>query len=467
MASVRLTHSALAMRGVLAERQPHGPWALLVLAGVLSSATARAQNMDTFYLAGDAALQGGAITANARGGGSIWYNPAGLAKLPGLRFDVNVSAYALGFGDHADVEAANPSTTVTRLSVLDLRAVPAAMSLTQRFGKVGVGFGVFVPNADATYLRTRVQQPAQAGFPAVDFGVHIDSSEEEYFGGPSFGIPLGPGVDIGASLFVHYRTDLAVAAIDAAIEGDDGFAASVTSHQLYDSIQVGVQPVLGVQLRPTNKWQLGFTLRFPSFRVYQILQTILVETSTSTDAPGEHRSEFDEFVGFSASMVKPPRLHAGVSHEFGLTRLAVDASYQFPLYNPDVDQDLGPLFNLRIGGKHRLKETLQLGGGIFTNRSSLRSAKRFGDAKIDYYGLTAALHLGTPYEVAERNGRKLRPFSWLNFGSTVALSYSIGLGDVVRAQVGLNRDENVIYREVQASVTAHELVLTWASSISE
>ncbi len=32
-----------------------------------------------------------------------------------------------------------------------------------------------------------------------------------------------------------------------------------------------------------------------------------------------------------------------------------DASYQFPLYNPDVDQDLGPLFNLRIGGKHRLE----------------------------------------------------------------------------------------------------------------
>lgn len=457
------------MRHALVRRRlrQYGRGGLLALGSLLSCVTARAQNMDTFYLAGDAALQGGAITADARGGGSIWYNPAGLSQLPGLRFDVNVSAYALGFGDHADLEATLPGTTVTRLSVLDLRAVPAAMSLTQRFGKVGLGFGVFVPNQDATYLRTRVQQPAQDDFPAVDFGVHIDSAEKEYFGGPSFGIEVAPGVDVGASLFVHYRTDLAIAAIDAAIEGDDGFAASVTSHQLYDSIQVGLQPVFGVQLHPTDKWQLGFTLRFPSFRVYQILQTILVETSTSTEAPGEHRSEFDEFEGFAASMVKPPRFHAGFSHEFGPTRLAIDASYQFPLYNSDVDQDLGPLFNLRLGGKHRLKETLQLGGGLFTNRSSLRAATRFGDAKIDYYGITAALHLGTPYEVAERNGRKLRPFSWLNFGSTVALSYSIGLGEVMRAEVGLHRDESVIYREVQANVTAHELVLTWASSISE
>lgn len=444
-----------------------GRGALLAFGLAFVSAPAGAQNVDTFYMAGDAALQGGAITADARGGGAIWYNPAGLSRLHGLRFDVNVSAYALGFGDHADLQATRPEQTVTRLTVLDLRAVPAAMSLTKRFGRVGVGFGVFVPNEDATYLRTRVQQPATAETPAVDFGVHIDTAEEEYFGGLSFGIELSRAVDLGVSLFGHYRTDLAVAAVDAAISGSDGFSAAVTTHQLYDSIQVGLQPVLGVQLHPNRRWSLGFTLRFPSFRVYQILQTILVQTTSSTTTGGTHQSSFDEFVGFSASMVKPPRFHSGFSHEFGRTRLAIDASYQFPMYNPDVDLDLAPLFNARIGGKYRFKETFQVGGGLFTNRSALRTATRFGDTRIDYYGLTAALHLGTPYEVAERAGKKLRPFSWLNFGSTLALNYSIGFGDVVRAQVGLSPDANVIYREVAASVTAHEFVFTWASSIAE
>src|SRR5690606_24782506 len=233
------------------------------------------------------------------------------------------------------------------------------------------------------------------------------------------------------------------------------------------SIQVGVQPVFGVQLHPTDEWQLGFTVRFPSFRVYQILQTILVETSSSTVTPGEHISEFEEFVGFSTSMVKPPRFHAGFSHEFGPTRLAIDGSYQFPLHNSDREDEWGPLWNVRVGGKHRVKDTLQLGGGFFTNRSALRAAKRFGDAKLDYYGLTAALHLGTPYEVVDRTAGKPQRFSWLNFGSTVALSYSIGVGEVMRAEVGLSRDENVIYRELAASVVAHEVVLTWATAVSE
>jgi len=436
-------------------------WTLLLLAPTL-----RAQNVDTYYMAGDAALQAGAITADARGGGAIWYNPAGLARLAGLRFDVNVSAYSLSFGDHPDLQAALPGTEITRLSVLDLRAVPAAMSVTGRLGKVALGIGVFVPTEDASYLRTRVEQPAQDGRPHVDFGIHIDSVETEYMGGPAFGLELGPGVDIGASLFVHYRTDLAVAAVDAAITASD-FETAATTHQLYDSIQVGLMPVFGVQIHPHDQWQLGITLRMPSVRVYQILQTIHVQTTNSSTGGDTHQSSFEEFDGFSAALIKPPRFHVGFSHDFTQTRLAVDLSYQFPLYIEDIDQDLAPLLNLRVGGKHQLTKKLQLGGGLFTNRSPMRQVARFGDAKIDYYGITAALHVGTPYEVAARGGKKLRPFGWLNFGSTVALSYALGIGDLMRARVGLSQDTSVIYEEIRARVLAHQFVLTWASSISE
>jgi len=428
---------------------------------------ARAQNVDSFYLSGDAALQGGAITADARGGGSIWYNPAGLAELRGLRFDVNVSAYALGFGGHPDLEATRPGTTITRLTVLDLRAVPAAMSLTKRFGNVGVGFGMFVPNEAASYLRTRIQQPAADGYPAVDFGVHVDSSEEDYFGGPGFGISLGPAVDIGGSLFVHYRTQLVVSAVDAAIDAGEYGSVAVTSHQLFDSIQIGWQPVFGVQIHPQKQWQLGITLRMPSFLVYQILQTIVAETSNSSVGEDAHHSDFQDTTGFSSSLAKPPRAHVGFSYDFGQTRMALETSYQFPLYNEDLHQDMAPLFNARVGGKHAFKDKLQVGGGLFTNLSATRQATQFGESKIDYFGVTAALHLGTPYEVAKRGGQTLRPFGFLNFGSTVALSYSLGVGKVVRAQVGLGGDSTDLYREVQADVVAHELVFTWASSISE
>jgi len=114
-----------------------------------------------------------------------------------------------------------------------------------------------------------------------------------------------------------------------------------------------------------------------------------------------------------------------------------------------------------------VKDTLQIGGGLFTNRSALRSATHFGQSKIDYYGITAAFHVGTPYEVVQRGKKKLAPFSWLNFGSTIALNYSLGVGNIVQAKVGYGDGIGELYREVPASVTAHEFVLTWASSITE
>jgi hypothetical protein len=91
----------------------------------LGTVPALAGNLDAFYLSGDAALQGGAITATARGGGATYYNPAGLAELPGLRLDVSVNAVAVRLGGHPDVDATVPGTKIERLTTLDLNIVGA------------------------------------------------------------------------------------------------------------------------------------------------------------------------------------------------------------------------------------------------------------------------------------------------------------------------------------------------------
>lgn len=435
-------------------------WIVVVV--VCSRATlAPAQNEDTYYLSDDSSLQAGAITADARGGGSIWYNPAGLAKLPGLRLDVSVSTYALGFGTNPDIDPGSPGSQVTRLSVFDLKAVPAAMSLTHRIGNVGVGFGLFVPTQDTIYLRTKLQELPTSEQPGIDVGLHVDGAQKDYFGGPSFGVDIGPAVSIGASLLVQYSWDLVTSTVDVGFDTGDQTVAAINVHQLRDWIQVGVQPVFGVQLRPSPDWRLGFTIRLPSFRLYQILQTIDAETVAE---PGglEHRNDFAEQVGFSTRVVKPARFHMGVSRQFRELRLALEGSYQLPLRNPDTGQDLGPLWNVRVGGRYRLKDTMAVGGGLFTNRDAQRAVQQFGDSHIDFYGITLAAHLGQDYEVSKRAGKALVPAQGLTFGTTVALTYSLGLGEVVRVEVSPDS-----FREVPVGVTAHQILLSLGSSISE
>lgn len=434
--------------------------------GLCIARAGHAQNIDRFYLSGDAALQGGAITADSRGGGGIWYNPAALAKLPHLRLDASMSAYALGFGGESDLDGASDQAKVTRLTSLDLRGVPAGMSITHNAGRFGIGFGLFVPTQTSSYLRTHIQDPKTAGSAPVDFGVDVTSTELEYFGGPSLGVALSSRVDFGVSLLVHYRSELEVAAVGFALGEPTTPDATILTHTTRDWVQVGLEPVVGTQMRLTPNLRLGITLRFPSFRLYQVLQTLELG-ATSVAGSSTYESRYADGTGFGATMVKPPRIHFGLSHDDGPNRIALELSYQFPFWNPEVQQDLRPLPNARLGGRRRISDTLAIGGGIFTNLSARRAPKEFGEKQINYYGFTVAADMGTPYEIRKRDGRMLTPYGRLNFGATLALTYSIGLGNIMRAQVGLSDGAGEPLRVALSSVIAHEIMLSLGSSLEE
>jgi len=430
--------------------------ALAVATVVLGAGAAHAGNADRFYLGGDAALQGGAITATARGGGAIWYNPAGLAHLPDFRFDVSVSAYALRFGAQPNLTG-DETTRVTRLTNLDLTIAPAALTLTKRLGRFGVGFGVFVPTQDTLYLRTEASTAGNA----VDLGVDFQSRSQDYFFGPSAGVSLAPGVDVGASLLFNYRSTVAVAGVGVGAQPD----VSLTSHSTLDWIQLGVQPSFGVQLRPAPRWSLGFNYRLPALRLYEVRQTVSIQTVANVPGLATHSSTFDEFSGISGAAMSPARMHAGVAYDFDRARVALDLSYQARLRSAATDQDLAPVVNARLGGRYRLSPVFAIGGGLFTDRSAAGTPRSLGEARIDYYGVTAAIDIGTPYGIATRDGKPMTPPGKLVFGTTVALSYALGVGTVVRGELGTSVAG--LYREAPADVTAHEILLHFGSTLME
>lgn len=436
------------------------------LTAALAPRVALAGNVDSFYLSNDAPLQGGAITADARGGGSIWYNPAGLARMPGLRLDASASAYSLRVGGQPDISAQAEDSVVTRLETVDFQIVPSALTLTHTFSGVGAGFGVFVPNQHTTYLRTRIEQPPDDQGRSVDLVLDYYDRVQEYYGGPAIGVKLHPAVDFGASLFVHYRTRLAIGAARLHVESPKGTGDSL-NHQTLDWQQVGLQMVFGVQLRPRRDWRLGLVLRTPSFRVFNVRQTVSVGTLTET-VSGELQQnnpepEFQEELGLDAAFVAPPRFHFCASHDLESTRLALDLSYQLPLRSPEVELDTRPVVNARVGVREQLSEKVALGGGVFSDRSPQRRQIPLGEQRVNYYGVTIALDLTAPYGIIERDGEQFSQAKSLDFGTTLALSYAFGLGELNQLSVGTDSG----FLERRTDVRLHEFTVHFGGWLAE
>lgn len=418
---------------------------------LLRAAAARAGNLDTYYHSGDAALQAGAITADARGGGAAWYNPAGLASLPELRFDVSVSAYSLRLGGRPDFNASE-NTESRQLAKPDFNIVPAAMTVTHHFGPIGVGFGVFVPQQRVTVLRTRLTYtgPESNG---AGVGIDVNDTVQEYAVGPSLGFRLAPRVDFGFSLLASYRYQLSIAGVDAS--GATG--ASVTTHQTVDSKSFGLQPVLGLQLHPSRDYDIGFAVRMPSFKLYELRQAVEMSTGVLPGTPNTHQVAFDDSSAFRTVTTSPMRFHAGVSRRFGDSRLALEANYQAPFSN--ADSDWKPVLNLRLGGKHALGDRYTIGGGLFSDRAPQRSARVFGETKLDYYGLTIAVDRGSRYAISAENGHPTKGSRELRFGTTVALTYAVGLGKIVGSDGTLE--------PIASSAVVHDLILHVSTSLME
>lgn len=446
-----------------------GGAAAVLLATSAMTVPALAGNLDSYYLGSDAALDAGAVTADTRGGGAIWYNPAGLARVAGARLDVGASAYSLHFGGQPDFSGGSPDTEIRRLTSTDIKVVATALATVWRAGPIGLGLGVFVPRQEEVALRTQVftRGAGNAAAPASEFGIDVLSSSKDYYAGLAVGVAPNRRVSIGASLFAVYRTELSTAFAEVGARSGNA-QASLATHSTLDWRQIGAQLVLGLQLEPRPDWDVGFTFRLPSLRIYELRQDVNAENLAATDGDQtaiEHSASFERASRFSHAFVDPLRFHAGVAHATGAARLGVDVSYQVPFRDAEVGIDWKPTLNARVGGHYRLDSAWTIGGGLFTDRSPVRAARAFGESDIGYYGVTLSLDTRTTYETLARVDANAAPSASgkLEFGTCVALSYAVGFGRVVRGSVDFTDGAGVI--EVAESAVAHEVLVHVSSSL--
>jgi hypothetical protein len=438
-----------------------------LLAASSASGVALAGNLDSYYMSGEAALQAGAITADTRDGGAMWYNPAGLGDIAGLRLDVGANAFRLSFGGVPDLDAAGEDPEVTHLRTINFISIPASMTLTHRFGDVGVGFGLFVPTTDSSTIRTEIEERSASGDHTIELGLDAHSTITDYFVGPSFGFKISPEVSVGASLFVNYRTDLGVSTVEGSVTDRNGDVdAAFVAHETDDWQQIGAQAVFGIKLHPGRRWAAGIALRTPVLRLYQVRQRISALLRAEEGERPAPTNRFGDVAGFDAELISPSRVQLGLSRDFAPWHVALEANYQFPFEDGENQIELHAVANARAGLRYQWSRTFRVGGGLYTDRSPT-VAKSFTENGLDYYGITIAGELSTPYGTIKKGHETFARPRGLVFATGLALSYAAGFGRVVRADVVTSESAAIGIEEVPTRAVDHELILHITSSLGE
>lgn len=405
------------------------------------------------------------MTATSEGGGAIWYNPAGLAHLGGGRVDVSVNGYAVRFGGNPTLSGGEGATVQT-LGRLDLNVVPTALSITQKFGRVGLGIGVFVPTQGVNILRTLVREDASET-EGLEFSTNLYERYQSYHAGPSIGFSPTEELDLGASLLATYQTLLGLGSLGIVARTPAG-AVILNQNYLNDAIQVGAQFVLGAKWRPRRDWFFGVTVRTPALRIAQILQTIESETTVvagSTEPSSSTR--FRDDFGLRATVISPFRFHFGAAHTVDRYLVSADMSLMLPFTDANLSLRQRATWNGRVGIRRDVTPGLAIGGGFFTDMSTFETPREFGESQVNYYGVTAALDLKNPYLVSAKGSTTLEKPAELVFGTSVALSYALGVGTVMSGLARYDAMNGLSLENLRSDVVAHEITLHIGSTLAD
>ena len=123
---------------------------------------------------------------------------------------------------------------------------------------------------------------------------------------------------------------------------------------------------------------------------------------------------------WAVAWTSPARFRAGVAYRLDEGWLSVDGDVSTPLVM-EYAEDREWNYNLRAGGVLPLSPHLQVGAGVFTDRSPSR------ETPVDFYGATAGIRIGEDHVV---EGTRQ-----LTFATTLAGRYAYGTGEMLGASV--------------------------------
>ena len=377
-------------------------WVVLLLAVLLAPATAWAGNSDEVNAGLDVTLTGGAVVATTYTGAALWYNPAGIARinkasleLTGITMQIQIVKIPGLLTIETDPQAQSEGKTV------NFTVVPQAITFTIALQEnLKLGVGLFNSSIRRSFVTEQVT--TAPGITPEARAVGGQNSKVDFFH-----ISAGLAGEFGAKqkVLVGGAFDIVVATgrLDAtqAIFYNEGEAGFITNGVTETQTGFGLQLKGGIQWVPIPEVRLGLSVASPSF-AFVILErsantfgqspavgTTLPEGDPNAQAAGgaESRGARGGWWG-----VEPGNFRFGIAYVGNWGWIEADLIIQWRLRTPDLDLDLQPIVNGRIGSAFRLTKVVNLGVGLFTDRRPIDRLEvaPFATSDVNFYGA----HLG-------------------------------------------------------------------------
>jgi len=443
-----------------------GQGLLFLVGGYLAvAAPAHAGNDDEILVGNQASMTAGAVSAVVDDSSATWYNPAGLGAVDADQIDVNGSCYTLrSYSAPGFITSTTGETHAA--SVTEFVSMPTQIAYVRQLAEnLTLGLGYFVPQASNLILRESLFLE-QNGL-ASGWQLTLSQVRVQHTGALALGFALSPHVRMGVSLVGTYQEDTQAVSIvglqgpvDAEVEGTQQVA--VFSTLLATGTQVGMEVGMGLQIELGPRWRLGLTARTPRLQFYQATElsgaTALASTlgeagiNGAIIEPDETRIDVDMT---RAGRVGAALAWRGVHGDW----LALELDGQPGVSSAPAEVDRRLVINARLGGYHRLTETLALGAGLFTDRSPDEPARDPISAYGDFYGATLGLEYSDRHQLApgERGDS-------ISFSTTLALRYAFS--DATLNDLKVDPNDIANFAAERGQLLVHELTLYVGAGVS-
>jgi hypothetical protein len=355
---------------------------LLALAAVLSPFCSSAladqfHNVNT--LIGDRASgMGGAYTAISDDATGLYYNPAGIVYASGRDLTVSANVY---FHTVKSYKGALSRFDWNRVSSALL---PNYFGAVQPLGPVKIGFSYAVPDSSQEDQDQTFNDVSQL---TKQYTINFHAKDTTYNFGPTIAAPITDSLSVGMTLY-YYLRQFSYIQKEVNIYNTPSPTYGWTN-RIFDLMEKGLRPVIGVMWLPMEKFSLGFSLS----KVY-LLDSIATQQDTCSDTNIDGVGCDTPFTMVDTTIKDKRKFptHAAAGAAYYLSPdLLVSGDLNY--YTKVVDQVGGnqpSLANLALGAEYSLTHIWTVRGGVFTDLANTPDVVATGTQQLEHVDLYGA-----------------------------------------------------------------------------